>query len=105
MSSVDGTTTLLTNLPSPDFPLPSIETLLETTMLETSAPHETEDPVARFGLLEKMQAAHESARRAEARETIARRARANTEPPAWTAMDSTYITDTERQFGPASDLL
>lgn len=80
-----------------DVPLPSIETLLESVP-ETSA-HEVEGPVPRPSLLENLHAAQESARRADARETLARRARANTEPATRTSSESTA----DLFFGPATD--
>ena len=56
---------------------------------ETSSTQYTENAAgSTISLLEKMQAAQESARRADARETLARRARANTDPAARTSSES-----------------
>ncbi|RYO77400.1 hypothetical protein DL766_007911 [Monosporascus sp. MC13-8B] len=50
---------------------------------ETSSTQHADNAAApTTSFLENMQAAQESARRAEARETLARRARANTDPAA-----------------------
>lgn len=87
---------------SPDVPLPSIETLLESVSETRTDAHEMEDLAARFSLENNMQAAQESARRADARETLARRARANTEPAA---TRNSSESAAELWFGPASDFL
>lgn len=70
-------------------------------MSDVGAHEMAEDPTARFSHLENIQAAQESARRADARETLARRVRANTEPAVGASSESTA----ELWFGPATSLL